>query len=329
MDPLLRAAIWTHLEDLCRQSATTIIITTHYIEEARAATTIGLMRNGRLLVQSAPEVLLAEHGLDRLEDVFLKLCLQQDTEFEEREKQKAQNSLEAAQQEETNVDAKTEEDEDKNNNNNHGQQKKKKPKQKKQSAKAIEAAVDPRQPTFAARPALSFDPYRFNALFTKNIVRLRRNLFITFFYALSPALQFGLFILTAGKTPANLPVAVVNEERPADLTAKFLSYLAPGSLVQHNFTDLKEAEKMVVEGKAWAVLHFGANFSTALDDRRIDVGGRRDYFLKVFLTLIFHSSLQQPRTRPSRPPTSTSTWTCPITLSASPSSRTSFSPFAR
>ena len=74
VDPVLRKAIWEHLDALCREDGLTVIITTHYIEEARTAETVGLMRFGRLLVQSNPEELLTHHGLPTLEAVFLKLC---------------------------------------------------------------------------------------------------------------------------------------------------------------------------------------------------------------------------------------------------------------
>ena len=40
---------------------TTIIITTHYIEEARQANMVGLMRNGRILAESSPEQLLQKY----------------------------------------------------------------------------------------------------------------------------------------------------------------------------------------------------------------------------------------------------------------------------
>lgn len=53
----------------------TVIITTHYIEEARQAHVVGLMRHGRLLAENSPENLLLEHNMDSLEDVFLKLCM--------------------------------------------------------------------------------------------------------------------------------------------------------------------------------------------------------------------------------------------------------------
>ena len=74
MDPVLRKAIWEHLDALCREDGLTVIITTHYIEEARTAETVGLMRFGRLLVQDNPDKLLEYHGLPTLEAVFLKLC---------------------------------------------------------------------------------------------------------------------------------------------------------------------------------------------------------------------------------------------------------------
>ena len=37
---------------------TTIVITTHYIEEARQANRVGMMRFGKLLAQGSPEELL-------------------------------------------------------------------------------------------------------------------------------------------------------------------------------------------------------------------------------------------------------------------------------
>lgn len=52
-----------------------MIITTHYIEEARQAHYVGLMRQGRLLAENSPEQLLAQYNMETLEEVFLKLCM--------------------------------------------------------------------------------------------------------------------------------------------------------------------------------------------------------------------------------------------------------------
>jgi len=75
VDPLLRQSIWNHLVRLSTDHGRTVIITTHYIEEARQAHTIGLMRSGHLLAEESPHNLLTTHGLTSLEDVFLKLCM--------------------------------------------------------------------------------------------------------------------------------------------------------------------------------------------------------------------------------------------------------------
>ena len=57
-------------------SGVSIIITTHYIEEARDAHTVGIMRNGRLLAQESPALLMERHQQQTLEGVFLTLCMQ-------------------------------------------------------------------------------------------------------------------------------------------------------------------------------------------------------------------------------------------------------------
>ncbi|CAG9134792.1 unnamed protein product [Plutella xylostella] len=97
VDPLLRQSIWTHLVRITGAADKTVIITTHYIEEARQAHTvstavpactrctrlyplyppIGLMRSGRLLAEQSPQALLQMYNCISLEDVFLKLSRKQ------------------------------------------------------------------------------------------------------------------------------------------------------------------------------------------------------------------------------------------------------------
>ena len=74
VDPVLRAKIWQHLIHISTNLHSTILITTHYIEEARQAGTVGLMRKGSLLVEGDPEELIEKRGLGTLEAVFLQLC---------------------------------------------------------------------------------------------------------------------------------------------------------------------------------------------------------------------------------------------------------------
>ncbi|KAJ8965228.1 hypothetical protein NQ314_004298 [Rhamnusium bicolor] len=77
VDPLLRQSIWNHLVQITKDGNKTVIITTHYIEEARQAHTIGLMRSGKLLAEESPHVLLSMYGCTSLEEVFLKLSRKQ------------------------------------------------------------------------------------------------------------------------------------------------------------------------------------------------------------------------------------------------------------
>ncbi|XP_065918629.1 ABC transporter G family member 23-like isoform X2 [Dysidea avara] len=75
LDPLLRVKIWRHLVKLTTSSTrqSTVIITTHYIEEAKMAHIVGFMRGGVLLAQSSPENMMRDYNTTSLEAVFLKL----------------------------------------------------------------------------------------------------------------------------------------------------------------------------------------------------------------------------------------------------------------
>lgn len=75
VDPLLRQSIWKHLVTLAQTEKITVVITTHYIEEARQANVVGLMRHGKLLAEDSPDNLMRQHHMDNLENVFLKLCI--------------------------------------------------------------------------------------------------------------------------------------------------------------------------------------------------------------------------------------------------------------
>ena len=76
VDPILREKIWQYLTNLSKKENTTVLITTHFIEEARQADTIGFMRRGRLLTEGKPVELMQIHGTMMLEDVFINLCNQ-------------------------------------------------------------------------------------------------------------------------------------------------------------------------------------------------------------------------------------------------------------
>ncbi|MGZ4924778.1 MAG: ABC transporter ATP-binding protein [Halobacteriota archaeon] len=70
VDPDLRATFWDYFEGL-RDSGITMLITTHYMDEARHCDRIGFMREGRLIAEGSPQELLELTHTDSLEDAFL------------------------------------------------------------------------------------------------------------------------------------------------------------------------------------------------------------------------------------------------------------------
>lgn len=74
VDPLLRQSIWKYLRRLADEESKTIIITTHYIEEAAQADQVALMRAGEILIQDKPSKIMKSNGCKTLEEAFLKIC---------------------------------------------------------------------------------------------------------------------------------------------------------------------------------------------------------------------------------------------------------------
>ena len=73
VDPELRARIWDHLQEIAA-NGTTIVITTHYIDEAGKANRVGLMRDGILLAEDTPQSVMDSQSSSSLEEAFLALC---------------------------------------------------------------------------------------------------------------------------------------------------------------------------------------------------------------------------------------------------------------
>lgn len=70
VDPELRFSFWEFFYDLRKKGVTTII-TTHYMDEARKCTRVGLIRRGKMVAEDHPKKLMERTGTDSLEDVFL------------------------------------------------------------------------------------------------------------------------------------------------------------------------------------------------------------------------------------------------------------------
>jgi len=73
VDPELRATFWGYFENMA-QKGITVIITTHYMDEASHCTRVGLLRLGKLIADGRPQDLIKSTRTTSLEDVFLTLA---------------------------------------------------------------------------------------------------------------------------------------------------------------------------------------------------------------------------------------------------------------
>lgn len=67
LDPGARSELWQHLQELRRTAGTTVLLTTHLLEEADKADRVGILDRGRLVALDAPEALKRAVGGDVLE----------------------------------------------------------------------------------------------------------------------------------------------------------------------------------------------------------------------------------------------------------------------
>src|SRR5690625_3776663 len=67
----------TSLLTICIHSIqeTTVLITTHYIDEAKKSNLVGFLRSGQMLAEESPLVLMKTLKCNTLEEAFYKLCL--------------------------------------------------------------------------------------------------------------------------------------------------------------------------------------------------------------------------------------------------------------
>jgi ABC-2 type transport system ATP-binding protein len=73
MDPQSRHAVWDFIREL-RKEGKTIILTTHYMEEAEAlCDRVGIIDHGKLIALGPPKDLISKVGVANLEEVFINL----------------------------------------------------------------------------------------------------------------------------------------------------------------------------------------------------------------------------------------------------------------
>uniref|UniRef100_A0A0N7ZJC7 ABC transporter G family member n=1 Tax=Daphnia magna TaxID=35525 RepID=A0A0N7ZJC7_9CRUS len=267
VDPLLSHSIWNHLVRQSTEHGRTVIVTTHYIEEARQAHTIGMMRSGRLLVQDSPENLLNNYRALSLEDVFLKVCIKDD----------GKNPLDretATNANDSNPVAAPIQNSTRRNSNlarNINQI----------DTSETEHPSSGKSPCFKI-PQMS--AHRIGALIRKNYILSFRNIGIFLFTYFLPALQASLFNVTLGHEPTGLRMAIVNDELDVNqgrvcnytmdceysmLSCRYLRYIKD-NIIQVQYANVSDALEAGRKGQVWGVVHFSWNFSKEFEMRELN-----------------------------------------------------------
>ncbi|XP_046993217.1 ABC transporter G family member 20 [Schistocerca americana] len=291
VDPLLRQSIWNHLVNITKDGNKTVIITTHYIEEARQAHVIGLMRSGHLLAEESPHVLLSMYGCQSLEEVFLKLSRRQGNGANGSDNLNISNNISLASLHWGKKDGPvyvTEESgvvglnfhqskevliQDTSNGVGYHEM------NGGTKAMGSTTAVDCDDCGDCSNCGNLTTRGKMRALLQKNFLRMWRNVGVMLFIFALPVMQVILFCLAIGRDPVGLHLAIVNHEMnfsnvedcPVDgncsvsnLGCRYLKHLKSETIIKDYYPDPQSAVNAVKNGDAWGALYFTENFTDAL-----------------------------------------------------------------
>ncbi|MFC1544160.1 ABC transporter ATP-binding protein [Gemmatimonadota bacterium] len=73
VDPVARRSFWRVIAELS-DAGTTVLVTTHYMDEAEYCQRLGIMRDGELAALGSPAQLRGEFGAASIEEVFMRLA---------------------------------------------------------------------------------------------------------------------------------------------------------------------------------------------------------------------------------------------------------------
>ncbi|XP_075229152.1 ABC transporter G family member 23-like isoform X2 [Lycorma delicatula] len=248
LDPVLSHHIWDYLIKITSQLNKTIIITTHYIEEAKQAHYVGLMRRGKLIEQGPPTSLMEKYNCSTLEETFLLLSKDDERSINTSSEAVRFNELDRVQEESCNSLSNSE--------------------------------FPPVQSPFSKRDRFSIN--RIRAQFHKNVLFITREVTFLGFIIFLPILICCIHNWALGGNPKDLTLAVVNSEDNCSnyhfyhgchlnksLSCRYLYHLEE---LKENFhlvhrDDFEEAKALTIDNKFWGLIYFPQNFSSYLIKR--------------------------------------------------------------
>ncbi|XP_077496463.1 ABC transporter G family member 23-like [Amblyomma americanum] len=236
IDPVLRKTIWSHLHTLSERDKMTIIITTHYIDEARLASTVSFLREGEILAEESPAKLMEVHQTRNLEEIFLRLARQEKSALPE----VVIGGERSPDHERTQL--------------------------------SFMASTLERRPALNKKD-LGRSLSRIGVMFSKNVIKFRRSFGLVLYSMLLPAIEVTMFCYVLGKVPTGLRIAVVNEEvaPPGSttplLSTAFVEALDRSILPQISYDTIDKGIDSVKAGVTYGVVHAKYNLTDSLVSR--------------------------------------------------------------
>ncbi|KAH6938299.1 hypothetical protein HPB50_008390 [Hyalomma asiaticum] len=227
LDPVLRDAIWRYFVVLSREQSTTIVVTTHFIEEIADAALVGIMRNAKIWCEKPPLELVNLYGPGTLSDAYLKVCRRLDFP-DEKDPSPAPQHVQP---------------------------------------REVKLASVPDAMLTWENWASVRSVTRVRALVAKNLLKIMRRLVTIVFQLVMPSCVGVVFCLFVGGNPTNLPMAVVNNDKDGIYPKAFLSFIDPGIIDQKVHPNRDEAFAAVLREDVWGTIYIPENYSKVLMHR--------------------------------------------------------------
>ncbi|XP_054161357.1 ABC transporter G family member 20-like [Oppia nitens] len=246
VDSLLRCRIWKYLENICYKQGNTVIITTHYIEEAKCAAEVGFMSSGQLLRQDNPQKLMREYQCSTLEEVYLRLC-QKNIQHQKDMRQLEVMATDGQSSDISDIEMRTLTnpitDED------------------------ISELDEISHRISGSYRKKFIDMKHIQAMVWKSFMRTKRNPFLMIFFHILPLIVLTILSVSIGIPPINIPVAVYNGEPVAKLSQRYLDTIDSKHIQLVYYPSNESAYESVVRGINRMSIVFSSNFTDSFETR--------------------------------------------------------------
>ena len=239
-----------------------MLLTTHYVEEARRADRVGMLRQGRVLAEGKPMSLMERFDTNSLEDVFLRLCCDADEDqnnvprnISDHESPLIADGVNVPHDGEV-LSPRNEEDlrQDESTLSNEGKH------------VVNDNVVDNVNETSQTKvPSLKRHLLPRSKVITavvkRDMSRWSRMLGFLVFTFLIPSIQVAFFCLAIGADPRDIHIQFVNDDTGV-LGQRYVNALSRHTPLNINMSpSFDNAVNVVQKGHAWAVVHTGLNFT--------------------------------------------------------------------